>query len=491
MFKQMLSFVLSFLNVEAFSKVEGKSKMTDEQRNLLIAEYGAEFVSKFEVDLAQFEAGNADPARDRLAAKFANLETIVNQQKAIVEEQKAALETMKTENATLKGQVEKLADKPETEPAAEYSTNEKGKKVLKFKPNMGYEHNKIAAQVLAGNHSVLAAGETINVDSVITEFGALIDYVKLDMIGQIFQGFETAQHLNWKREIHSYKATRSLITSVVQQFVPKWTELGATSFTPIEIPLRRFKINVAITPSDVKDWILGMYDESKDLEEHPITKYIVNQLIAPKAMEDLDDICANGEYEELVWSTVTEGAAGQDPLKSIDGYVTQLKKDKAAPVRKMNFIQLASVITDSNILTQMELFVDAIDKKYKRKDMPVFIDPTLYRIYKRAYKKLYGEGSGTTDPNFGGDVIDYTKNRLVPMSNLTDSGAIVTTPKENFIGLRHINEPGATNLRMKSYDYDTHVIGEFRFGIGFAIAEAVFYFIPDQVVDSQPAGGGI
>jgi hypothetical protein len=157
----------------------------------------------------------------------------------------------------------------------------------------------------------------------------------------------------------------------------------------------------------------------------------------------------------------------------------------------MNFIALSSTITDANIIAQVNLFVDSIDKKYKRRDMPVFIDPTLYRMYKRAYKKLYGEGSGTTDPNFGGDVIDYTRNRLVPMYNLTDSGAIFTTPKENFIGLRHINEPGATNLRMKSYDYDVHVIGEFRFGIGFAIAEGVFYFIPDAVVDSGSEGEGI
>lgn len=489
MFEKVLSLVLGIFNTSALAKVDGKSKMTEEQRRLLVAEYGEEFTSKFEADLAAYEAGNADPARDRLAAKLTNLEAIVTQQKAEAEQQKATLDAIKTENASLKAQVDKLAEMPETEPDAEYTTNEKGKKVVKFKPNMGYEHNKIAAEVLAGNHSVLAAGSTINVDSVITEFGALIDYVKLDMIGQIFQGFETAQYLNWKREIHSYKAERSLITSVVQQFVPKWTPLGTTSFTPLEIPLRRFKINVAITPSDVKDWILGMYDESKDLEEQPITKYIVNQLIAPKAMEDLDDICANGVYDELVWSTVTEGTAGQDPLKSMDGFLTQLRKDKALVSRKMNFIELASTITDSNILAQVNLFVDAIDKKYKRRDMPVFIDPTLYRMYKRAYKKLYGEGSGTTDPNFGGDVIDYTRNRLVPMYNLTDTGSIFTTPKENFIGLRHINEPGATNLRMKSYDYDTHVIGEFRFGIGFAIAEAVFYFIPDAVVDSEPSVG--
>lgn len=485
MFKQMLSMVLSYLNIDSFTKVDGKSKLTDEQREQLSAEYGDQFVEKFEADLNKHEAGEEDPARERLAAKLTNLETLL-------EEQRQSLETLQAENQTLKGTVDKLAEEPEEEPSAEFVKNDSGRKVLKFRPNMGYQHNKIATDFMNGDHRVLASGETINIDSVISEFGDLIDYVKLDMVGQIFQGFETSRYLNWKRAIHSYKATKSLITSVIQQFVPKWTPLGTTSFTPLEIPLRRFKINFPITPADVEDWIFSMYDESKDLDQHPVTMYIVNKLIAPKAQEDLDEICATAEYEELDWTAVSDGDQGQDPSKSMDGFITILTKDKAlgAGSRKMNFVSLPSVINADNILTVVETFVDAIDKKYKRKDMPVFIDPTLYRMYKRAYKKLYGEGSGTEKSDFGGDVIDYTRNRLVPMYNMTDTGAIFTTPKENFIGLRHTNEPGATKLTLRKYDYDVHCLGEFRFGVGFAIAEAVFYYVPDAVEEGSGSGSG-
>jgi hypothetical protein len=362
---------------------------------------------------------------------------------------------------------------------------------LKLKVNRNLAHNKMAAEFLAGDHRVLAAGETIDVDSVISEFGDLVNYVKLPMLKDVFQGFETAQYLTWERGIESWKATKAAVTSVIQQFVPKWTPLGDTEFTPLVIPLRRFKINFPITPADVEKWILGMYEEDKDLDQHPVTVYIINQLIVPKAQEDLDDVCANGEYEELDWSTVTEGDAGQDPLKSIDGFMTLLQKDKALPTPLMNPIALAATITMDNILDQVNLFVDSIDKKYKRREMPVFIDPTLYRMYKRAYKDKYGVGSDKgDDPKYGGDVIDYSRNRLVPMYNMTDKGAMFSTPKENFIGLRHINEPGATKLTLRKYDYDIHCIGEFRFGIGFAIAEAVFYAIPDAV-DSGSVGGGV
>lgn len=480
MFKHALSMVLGFLGIEAFAKADGKSKLSDEQKQQLSKEFGEQFVAKFEADLAKYEATGDDPLRDRLAASLKNLETTV-------ETQRQMLESIQAENVKLKGQVEKLADTPEPEPAAEYVTVD-GKKQLKFKINRNLAHNKIASEFLAGDARVLAAGETIDVDSVIQEFGDLIDYVKLDMIRDIFQGFETAKYLTWKREIHSYKATRSLITSVIQQFVPKFTPLGTPSFVPLTIPLRRFKINVLITPADVKDWIFSMYDESKDLDQHPVTLYIVNQLIAPKAEEDLDDICANGEFEELDWSAVSEGDQGQDPLKSIDGFMTILSKDKALGdgSRLMNYIELAAEITMDNVLDQVNLFVDSIDKKYKRREMPVFIDPTLYRMYKRAYKNKYGDNSA--DPNYGSDVIDFSKNRLIPMYNMTDTGAMFTTPKENFIGLRHTNEPGATKLTLRKYDYDIHTIGEFRFGIGFAIAGAVFYAIPDVVSGSAGAG---
>lgn len=484
MFKHALSMVLGFLGIDAFAKIDGKSKISEEQKKQLAAEYGEQFVTKFEADLAKHEATGEDPLRARLDEKFKNLE-------ATVEGQKKTLESLTSENKELKGKVAKLEEEPEAEPAAEFVTGDNGKRQLKFNINRNAAHNKMAAAYLAGDSRVLAAGETIDTASVVEEFGDLVNYVKLDMIGQIFQGFETAQHLTWKRAITSWKASRSLITSVVQQFVPKFTPLGDTKFTPIEIPLRRFKINVLITPADVEDWIFSMYDESKDLDQHPVTVYIVNKLIVPQAWDDLDHIAANGAFVELDWAAVNEGDQGQDPISSIDGFLTILKKDKALGdgARKMNYIQL-NAFTPDNVIDEVNKFVDAIDKKYKRKDMPVYIDPTSYRMYKRAYKKLFGSNSDKADdPKYGGDVIDYSRNRLVPMYNMTDSQAIFTTPKENFIGLRHKNEPGATKLTLRKYDYDIHCLGEFRFGIGFAVAEGVFYYVPDD--GSGSVGGGV
>ena len=42
---------------------------------------------------------------------------------------------------------------------------------------------------------------------------------------------------------------------------------------------------------------------------------------------------------------------------------------------------------------------------------------------------------------------------------------------------------------MRKYDYDIHCIGEFRLGVGFAIAEGVFYYMPDGEFDSGSGSG--
>jgi hypothetical protein len=238
-----------------------------------------------------------------------------------------------------------------------------------------------------------------------------------------------------------------------------------------------------ITPADVEEWILGMYDEDKDIKEMPITKYIINQLVVPKAQEELDSIVANATFVELVPGDISEGDAGQDPMYALDGFLTIINADKAGASNMNHFDPSTDIpgfteITSSNILTVIEAFVDQIDTKYKRKNMPIYIDPTLYRMYKRKYKSTYGSDSG--DPQFGSDVVDFTKSRLIPLESMNGSKSFFSTPKENFIGLRHKNEPGATSINIVKFSaYTASLIGEFRFGVGFAIAEGVFAYTED------------
>lgn len=466
--KDLILALLSFLKIDAFKKVENKTVLSDDEKTKIKDKFGELFLTKFEADLKEYEETGVDNYALKVAERMSAIES--RNAELIVK----LAEQDKTIN--------KLSDGAESDPVYEVTTETvDGKKRIKVKPNMRLSHNKLASDYLGGNQSVLAGDTTIDTDDVLAEFGDLVNYYKPEVLLDILTGFPTAKMLTWKRGIKSWKATKALITSVVQQFTDKWTPAGKTTFTPIEIPLYRHKINLPIRAVDVEDWIFGMYDESKDLDKHPVTLYILNNLLKPRALEDIEHkmIC-NGVYDEIDWDTVEDGDAGQVPEKSMNGFMTILKNYKAAGTSNINFIDLGT-ITDSNIVDKFNDFVDEIDEVYQAKNMPIICSLTTYKQYKRAYKKQFGENTPKSDdPQFGSDTIDYSKNRLVWLPSMSGQCGFFATPKENFIGLRHKNEVGTTRIFMQKENYTLKVFGEFRLGVGFAMQEAVFVYLSDD-----------
>lgn len=464
MFDTVKKMVLGFLGIDAFNKVEGKSVLTDDQKKKIEEKYGDKFLNSFISDLQAFEKDGTDNFESQVSSR---------------------IEALAAENKKIREEMEALAKAPEEDPPAEVNITD-GKRVVKVNPNSSYRHNKAAVAFLKGDASHVVAGDTIDADEVVSEFGDLLDYFKPDTLQKAMTTFDTAKYLTWKRAIHSYKATKAIITSVVQQFTNKWTPSGKSTFTPIEIPLYRMKINLPITPSELEDWIFAMYDESKDISQMPVTKYILGTLLRPRVEEDIElKMIATGNYEDIDWSTVTEGDDGQVPEKSMNGFMTILKDKKSAGTSNINFLLKGETITENNIVDKFNDFVDAIDEVYVKKNMPIFCSHSTYRKYKRAYKKLYGSDSG--DPEFGKDVIDYSNNRLTPLPSMAGEEGFFSTPKENFIGLRHKNEATTTKAGMMKTDpYSLKVFAEFRLGVGFTMEEAVFAYIPD---DSDSGSG--
>ena len=130
MFKTILSAVLGFLGVAELPKKDGKSFLSEEMKTRLTAEYGEQFVTKFEADLASYEKTNIDPTIANVVLQNASLQ-------ATVEEQSGKIKT-------LTDQVNKLADKPENDPPVEIVKTEGRKRSLIYKPNMNFSHNKNA-----------------------------------------------------------------------------------------------------------------------------------------------------------------------------------------------------------------------------------------------------------------------------------------------------------------------------------------------------------
>ena len=78
--------------------------------------------------------------------------------------------------------------------------------------------------------------------------------------------------------------------------------------------------------------------------------------------------------------------------------------------------------------------------------------------------------------------MDYTNFTFAGLEGMRGSGAFFITPKENF---KHImsRDPKNQKLRMATQDYEAKIYGEWREGCGFWIAEAIFAYLPEALVN--------
>jgi hypothetical protein len=477
MFEKIKAIALGILGITAFATQDNKVVFSEEQRQKLTDQFGEDFIDKFKATLDKELADTT--TQDQADA----LQKTLDAMKAENAKQLQAMEKkMNAELAERDKKIEALTKSPEADP--ELTEKEITETMSKFKINPKARHNMMADMLLSGKMGadIMAAGDTIDVDDLKTEFDTFISQTDKPISTKLTQKTESMKYMTTKVAITEWRASQAYITSVVQQFSHKWTPLGASTFTPITIPNRKHKINVPITPDEINDsWLSHLYDEGLTPQEMPITKWIIDYLILPKVEEDREmKLIANGVYTAFGTYPST-GDAGQTTGLSMDGFVTQLVKlyeDKAN--NNVNFIALGP-ITSANIVSKMETFVDSIDEIYQTKKMNIFSSVTKYKQYKRAYRDEFP--TTKNDDKAISDTIDFSVQMLQPLPSMATFNHFFCTPQDNFIHLRYKNA-GASKIWMQPSDYDVKVFAEWWEGVGFSFEEAIFAYIDAlQVID--------
>src|SRR5690606_31307655 len=135
---------------------------------------------------------------------------------------------------------------------------------------------KVGEFLKMGVNSAAYNATTIDVSDLKEEFGTYLNNQRnLDIVRQLMVEFKTAKYMTTELAVTEWRATQGLITSVVQQFTPRWTPLGKNKFKPLVIKNRRHKINFPIRPVEVLDaYLFYLYDEGLAPDQMPITKYI-------------------------------------------------------------------------------------------------------------------------------------------------------------------------------------------------------------------------
>jgi len=311
----------------------------------------------------------------------------------------------------------------------------------------------------------------INKTELATAFGTYISSNSREILKKILATTETAKYMTTKAsQITEYRAAEASISCVIQGFQANWTPMGDSTFTPIVIQNRRHKVNVAINPDEVVDnWLGFLADETKLRKDWPITRYIIDELIVPKVLEDRElKVIGKGVYAAPVNGTA------QETGKSVDGFLTILKTQALDKTSKVSFI-LTEALTETNVVDEVEKFVDKIDELYQNMNMPIFCSQKVYKMYKRRYRELYPTSK---NDDKGNDQVDFSNNKLVALPSMAGSMVLFTTPKDNFIRLINRNE-GASNIFLQEQDYTVKVFADWWEAPGFAVAEAVFATVPE------------
>ncbi|AEW85907.1 hypothetical protein FCOL_05410 [Flavobacterium columnare ATCC 49512] len=265
----------------------------------------------------------------------------------------------------------------------------------------------------------------------------------------------------------------SIMSNVVQGFSTEWTALGQASLKSKKLENYHQKVNFPLIPQDIlNSYLAEMYVEGKKADEHPFSKYIIEELMA-KVVDDLEELSQTAEYNQATAS----GNYGSS-LNGISKVVQLAKANTEHPAYKIPL----NVITPANILDEVKSFEKKLPKKVRGKIKKIFMSENLLLTYADQYEQHYGTKVTYTDA----DTVKtpLLKKELVGLPNIPDS-LIFATVEGNMVRLIDVfDKPQVTDLQIQ--DYVLKIFMEFWLGYDFLINELVYV----ASFDASPKGLG-
>lgn len=317
---------------------------------------------------------------------------------------------------------------------------------------------------------------TISVQDVAKETGEYVSANK-DIIGAAVYSLDIAINKYCKTITAvkgKYPQFHSIMSRVVQGFKAEWQALGEVQFKHKMLQNFHQKVNYPVVPSEVlNSWLAELYTEGKKPDEHPISQYIMEHLMA-KVIDDIDDLSQTAEFDALNF----DGEYGN----SIDGIPAQVEKALANVTHPAFKIPLTA-ITPSNILDEVKKFEKGLPKKTRKKVKRMFMSTNLLMTYSDQYEQEYGTKVTYKDD----DTIKtpLSKIEIVGLDNIPDT-LIFATVEDNMVRLIDVfDKPAVTDIQVQ--DYTMKIFMEFHLGYDFLINQLLYV----AVFDGSDRGLGI
>jgi len=259
----------------------------------------------------------------------------------------------------------------------------------------------------------------------------------------------------------NYPQAHTLLGDVVQGFGTVWNELGALQIEHKILKDYHQKVNFAIIPAEIlNSYFAELYAEDKKPEEMPISKYIIENELLPKVIDNMATLSVNGAFDA---AKLDQFGFSMDGIQTILATLTNI----VTPPAHTPFKIPLNALTDTNIVDELTAWERALPSKLKGKIKKVFMSENNVERYILQYEDQFGQNK------FQSDVLKTRlgKREIIGIEGL-ETDDIFATTENNFRRLMDVfDAPKITDIQKQ--DYKVKIFLEFWKGYDFLINEMV------------------
>ena len=308
------------------------------------------------------------------------------------------------------------------------------------------------------------ANETILIDDVVKELNTFLAH-NPTLISATLNRAEITLDKHTKpltKVKGKYPQAHTLIGDLVQGYAPVWTELGVMEIEHKILQDYHQKVNFPLIPSEIlSSYFAELYAEDKDAKDMPISKYIMDNELLPKVLDNMHTLSINGVFDP---ARKTEfGYSMNGVLALLDNMTNRV----VAPKHPAFQIPM-DALTDVNMVDQVTSFERKLPSKMKSKIKKVFMSENNAERYVIDYEEKFGNNK------FLNDTLKtrLVKREIVILEGMEDDRIFATT-EGNFKRLIDVfDAPTITDIQKQ--DYKIKIFLEFWKGYDFLINEMVF-----------------
>lgn len=261
-----------------------------------------------------------------------------------------------------------------------------------------------------------------------------------------------------------YPQGAALITNVVQGFAPVWNDMGSVQIDHKILKNYRHKVNFGFTPDEVQaSYWAHLYEEGKTPESMPITKFVLEQMLLPKVVDDIAHLSVKGVYNGAALGTFGNAMNGIEKII--------LDLIAAVPGTDHTAFQLPmTALTDANIVDQVTIFERTLPSKVKGKIKKIFMSENNKERYTIQYEEQFG---ANTLVNKDKATTRVGNREIVGLPGM-DTDDIFATVDGNFARLVDFFDGKPAITDVQKADYTVKYFMEFHKGYDFLVNELVF-----------------